>query len=263
MQMFAMSSRQLLIIKALSLVIALLSFEIEARSVGISQSSDGAGNTLVEQDSNHYGLSGPQLAANGWATVTVNNPSVSIYTSSCQQLQKSLSSLTQDEQALLQQAKSQSRGLNSYHEASSNGYSSSRSSSSSSSSSSSFSSSSSGVISSSNGESKFTYSGPELPQAIAMLIKDNDAITFVYANNPSQAISVKPTSCLDSSEQQILQNVERAMSQMNQQYQSNMNNMHQTFDNNMQHFQNGMQQFRHQMQQMNRQMSDTFGRYHR
>lgn len=237
----------ILAITCILLILAPFKMDSEARSVGTTTTShrDGVGNSLIEVDANSYAVAGPKLAANGWAVVTVNEKLVTIYNvGGCEVVKKSLDNLSPQEQSLLQETKSNAKGLNGYQWSSSNSYGSNYQYSGSSSSSSVICAPTCSVTS---GDNKFTYSGPELPPTIATLIRDNDIVTFVYGENQNQLMLAKPISCLDYTEQTILAEVEKINQESNNEMKRNIDKMNDNIDASMRQIQDNMQRFSQEM----------------
>lgn len=98
-------------------------------------------------------------------------------------------------------------------------------------------------------DNNFAVSKSGLPNNMAMILSMGSTVVFVY--NDGQ-VQMKPSSCLQPAEQQLLQQIKAEIQQADQQFRNNMNQFH----NNMQNMQQQMQQ---NMRNMQQQMQSSFG----
>lgn len=106
----------------------------------------------------------------------------------------------------------------------------------------------------------FVISKSGMPNNIAMIMSTGPNIAFVY--NDGQ-VQMKPATCLQPAEQQLMQQVRAEIQQADQQFKASMNQFQNHMHNMQQQLQQNMQNMQQQMQQnmgnMQQQMQSSFG----
>lgn len=186
-------------------------------------------------------------------SVSVNHGNVVATTGNCQQIQKTLPMLTQQEKEALAARKAQLEAFFSGHpiQMPADGYS----------------SASYDLISpvdgqpsktsfSFSGENNFSITRSNLPNNLIRVTVYGDSVVFFTRDFQ---LDIRPFNCLKSEEQQLVQQLKAEAKQTAHQMQQQMQQAQQQFQQNMQQFQQNMQQWGQQMgQQLNQQFRQPF-----